>query len=244
MERVDLISSRPSLALLPLTTDPFLAPVRLDLAVDAPRDSVKVRNNLVDANVEGRFRIGGTIAVPRPAGRIFVERGSIALPTVTMKMEKDSFVEFRPEQPFRPRVDARTTARIGDTRVYLEVSGWLNDLKTKAWSEPPLPERDVLALITTGVTQSDVDPAALGGVAATVVYRQLASELAGKSEEDSFFYDLTNRVELDIDAVPTLTGGEPNWRATIQLLDWLYLSANQADIYNYGMDLILRLTFP
>jgi len=241
-EDVSYLSTQPSLAPLPTTDDPAVGNVKLDVTVTARSETIKIRNNVLDADFEGKAQVGGTIAVPRPDGRFRMNRGELILPTATLKLER-AVVGFRESEPLRPYLSARATAVISGTRVYADVSGPPDRLDIEARSNPPLPEPEVIALMTTGLTRQGFDAEAVGGVAATVLYRQVSRQFSGGGDEESFLSDLASRVELEVGTGDT-GRGIPSWRATIRLWDRVFLSANQDDPFNYGMDLIYRLSLP
>jgi len=245
-ERVELLSRRPSLAPLPLTDDPLFGSVALDLTVVAPRDSIRVRNNLLHADFGGRLRLLGTVAVPRPEGRIIADRGTIRLPTVTMRLVR-GIAEFRQEAPLSPRIDAVLTASINRITVNVSADGPTNNLEIHAASVPALPEEDVITLLATGEVPADVEQGTAASVAATLLYRQLVSEMAkdDPDAEPTTLEDLASRVEeISVDTASLLGGGAPAWRATFRALgEWLYLRGDQTDAVNYGLDVLFRLSF-
>ncbi len=235
------LSSRPTVAPLPVTADPVLGAVRLDVRVKAPPESIRVRDEFVDAVAEGALRVTGTVAVPRPDGRIHVARGKATLPTATMDIEH-AVVEFRRHEPLRPYVTARATTRIPPWRVTADLSGAADAPRIRLSSDPALPEPDVVSLLTTGAVRSEA-AGALGGVAARFLGRQILSELSSGGS-DSPFSRLADRIEVEIDSSKEGTGGIPAFRATLRLIDhWLYLRGAQDDPRNYGLDLVFRFTF-
>jgi len=244
-QRIELVSRQPSLAPLPLTGNPFLSALRLDLTVIAPKESIRVRNNLLDAELSGRLRILGTAAVPRPEGRIIADRGSIRLPTVTMKLIHAA-AEFRRERPLQPRIDALLAANINRITVNLSAKGPVNNLEINTSSVPSLPEEDVITLLATGELPADVETGTAAGMAATLLYRQIVSEMAGADPDDetSAIEDLAGRVEeFTVDTASLFGGGGTAWRATVRIIDdWLYLRADQTDAFNYGLDILIRLS--
>ena len=84
-------------------------------------------------------------------------------------------------------------------------------------------------------------------MAATLLYRQLLSEMDDSSPDDepTTMEDLASRVEeISVDTATLLGGGTPTWRATLRLNgEWLYLRGDQTDSFNYGLDLLFRLSF-
>jgi len=246
-QRLELVSRQPSLAPLPLTENPFLRRLRLDLELSAPPESIRIRNNLMDAELGGRLRIFGTAAVPRPEGRIIADRGTVRLPALTMRLIHAS-VEFRRERPLQPRIDTRLATSVDRVTVYLSAKGPLNNLEIDTSSMPALPEEDVITLLATGELPANVDTAAsAAGVAANLLYRQIVAEMSGADpdSETTAIEDLAGRVEeISVDTASLFGGGGTAWRATVRIIDdWLYLRADQTDAFNFGLDILFRLSF-
>jgi len=245
-ERIELVSRRPALAPLPLTEDPFLSSLNLDIEIDAPRESVRVRNNILDAEFGGHLRLLGTAALPRPEGRIISDRGSVRLPTLTMRLVR-GVAEFRRERPLQPYLDTLLAANVNRITVDLEAKGPIDDLEITTRSLPPLPEEDIITLLATGEVPEDIEEGTAATMAATLLYRQLVSEMddGDPDDEPTTIEDLASRVEeISVDTATLLGGGTPTWRATLRLDgEWLYLRGDQSDAFNYGLDLLFRLSF-
>lgn len=241
---VSYLSSQPSLAPLPLTEDPVLSNLALDLVVELPPGSTVVRTNVLEGELDGRLEVGGTVAVPRPDGRVRIEKGGVAkLPTVSLDIEQGS-IGFRRSEPLRPYLEAQLETTVSGTDIRVHVTGPASDIHVDLSSTPPLPEPDILSILLTGVPRSRIGTSTVGSVAATLLYRQLTEQLAGGtgSGEESTLSKLAKRVEVDVDT--GASGQAPTWSATVKLVDdWLLLRGGQDDPLNYGVDLIFRLSF-
>lgn len=241
---VSYLSTQPSLAPLPLTEDPVLSNLALDLVVELPPKSTVIRTNVLEGELSGRLEVGGTVAVPRPDGRVRVESGAVAkLPTASLDVSQGT-VGFRRSEPLRPYVEAQLTTTISGTDIRVHVTGPATNIRVNLSSTPPLPEPDILSILLTGVPRSRIGASTVGSVAATLLYRQLTEKLAGDrdSGDESTLSQLAKRVEIDVDSGSD--GQAPTWSATIRLVDdWLLLRGGQDDPLNYGVDLIFRLSF-
>jgi len=237
------VRSSPRLATLPLTTDPTLKDVKLDLTLQIPEGAVHVRNNLVKATAKGKLKIGGTLAVPRPRGRIYVPEGTVFLIAGRLELDK-SIITFKESDPLVPYIDGRATARVSNVDVFVNVSGPVNKARVLLSSVPSYPAPDIVSLILTGATRSNLGSDALQGMASTYLLRQLSSSFSGDDGEESTFSDMLNRVEVEFDDRKTGSGGIPGFTATARILDWLFVRGRQESALDYGFDLIFRLTFP
>jgi translocation and assembly module TamB len=236
------IRSSPALATLPLTTDPALKDIRLDLTLLIPEGAVHVRTNLVKATANGRLLVGGTLAVPRPRGRIYVPEGTVFLIAGRLELEKP-VITFKEGEPLVPWIDGRATARVSGVEIFVDVSGSASNAKVLLSSVPPHSAPDIVSLILTGATRENLGSDALSGMASAYVLRQLSSSFS-EDDEDSVLSDLVSRIEVEFDDRKTGSGGIPGFTATARILDWLFVRGRQESALDYGFDLIFRLTFP
>ncbi len=237
------LKSSPGLATLPLTTDPALKDIRLDLTLLIPKGAVHIRTNLVKATVKGKLLVGGTLAIPRPRGRIYVPEGTVFLIAGRLDL-LNPIVTFKENEPLVPFIDGRATARVSGVDVFVNVSGPAYNAKVLFSSVPPHPTPDIVSLILTGATRSNLGTSALSGMASTYLLRQLSSNFGDDDGGDSAVSDLISRIEVEFDDRKTRSGGIPGFTATARILDWLFVRGQQESALDYGFDLIFRLTFP
>lgn len=237
------IKASPSLATLPLTTDPMLKDIKLDVTLLIPVETVKVRTNLVKATANGKLLVGGTLAIPRPRGRIYVSKGTVFLIAGQLELEKP-IVTFKEGEPLVPYIDGRATARISGVDVYVDINGSASNARILFSSVPALPTPDIVSLILTGVTRANLGSDALSGMASSYLLRQLSSNFSDDDDEGSAVGDILSRIELEFDDSNTNEGGIPGFTATVRILDWLFVRGQQESALDYGFDLIFRLTFP
>jgi autotransporter translocation and assembly factor TamB len=236
------LRASPSLATLPVTTSPILKDVKLDVEVVIPPDTVHVRNNLVKTTAEGSLMVRGTLAIPKPDGRIYIPEGTVYLVAGTLNLDR-GVVTFFEREPLRPYISCRASSRISGTDVFVDIDGPANNPRVLLSSVPHLPVPDIVSLITTGVTRENINSAALQGMASTYLLRQFSSNLSDDDEE-SALGEILSRVELEFDDTRTSSGGIPGVTATAEIYNWLFVRGRQESAFDYGFDLIFRLTFP
>ncbi|HYH86219.1 MAG TPA: translocation/assembly module TamB domain-containing protein [Pyrinomonadaceae bacterium] len=121
----------------------------LDLTI-AGRDALIVRNNLADAVGSLNLRVRGPSEAPIRSGRITMTRGTITFRNDRYEIQR-AVIDLPPRADADPIVNIQAQSDIRGYRVTVTMSGPLSGgLQTTASSDPPLPQADVIALITTG----------------------------------------------------------------------------------------------
>lgn len=114
------------------------------------QDALVVRNNLADMVGSVNLRVTGTTEDPVISGRISATRGTIAFRNDRYEIQR-AIIDLPPRADADPVVNVQAQADIRGYRVTVSMSGPLSGgLTTTATSDPPLPQADVIALITTG----------------------------------------------------------------------------------------------
>jgi hypothetical protein len=125
------------------------APVTIDLTIQG-QDALVVRNNLADMVGSLNLRVHGPIDAPVSSGRITATRGTVAFRNDRYDIQR-AIIDLPPRPEAPPVVNLQAQADIRGYRVTVTMSGPLSGgLTTTATSDPPLPQADVIALITTG----------------------------------------------------------------------------------------------
>jgi autotransporter translocation and assembly factor TamB len=121
----------------------------LDLTIQG-QDALVVRNNLADMVGSLNLRVHGPVDAPITSGRITATRGTVAFRNDRYEIQR-AIVDLPPRPDAPPVINLQTQADIRGYRVTVTMSGPLSGgLTTTATSDPPLPQADVIALITTG----------------------------------------------------------------------------------------------
>ena len=127
---------------------PF-GPVTLGLTIQG-QDALVVRNNLADMVGSLNLRVSGPIDAPVTSGRITATRGTVAFRNDRYEIQR-AIIDLPPRVEAPPVINLQAQADIRGYRVTVSMSGPISGgLTTTATSDPPLPQADVIALITTG----------------------------------------------------------------------------------------------
>ncbi|HVF45825.1 MAG TPA: hypothetical protein VM936_22545 [Pyrinomonadaceae bacterium] len=114
------------------------------------QDALVVRNNLADMVGSVNLRVQGPFDAAVTSGRITASRGTIAFRNDRYEIQR-AIVDLPPRAEASPVVNIQARSDISGYRVTVSMSGPLSGgLTTTATSDPPLPQADVIALITTG----------------------------------------------------------------------------------------------
>ncbi|HEX8290931.1 MAG TPA: translocation/assembly module TamB domain-containing protein [Pyrinomonadaceae bacterium] len=114
------------------------------------QDALVVRNNLADMVGSLNLRIHGPIDAPVSSGRITATRGTVAFRNDRYEILR-AIVDLPPRVEAPPVINLQAQSDIRGYRVTVTMSGPISGgLTTTATSDPPLPQADVIALITTG----------------------------------------------------------------------------------------------
>ena len=126
-----------------------LGHVALDIAVTS---SIPFRldNSLGRVELLPHVRLVGTVDRPGLLGSMeILDRSSIRLQSRTYLLT-DSRMDFNPDDGFVPRLHVSGTTQVGEYAVTLRLSGPADAIEMSLSSDPPLPERELQAMLLTG----------------------------------------------------------------------------------------------
>ena len=153
--------------------------IQLDLRVVTAEDIV-LDNNYLDAALTGDIRIGGTFGAPAVTGRVaLLEGGRIRVGTRTYEVETGA-IDLIDPTGIDPQLDIRARTRASSYDITLSITGGQDNLTTTLQSDPPLPESDIVSLLLTGQTLSEVS-ASPGTGARDQALGLVSSELLGSA---------------------------------------------------------------
>ena len=199
------------------STDDVLAGTAINLSVRGP-GALRVRNNLADLRGDIDLTVRGTLARPVLFGRVELERdGTLEYAGNEYEVQRGLLTFVNP-YAIEPIIDLVATTRASEYEVTLNLSGTPDRLNATFASDPPLPDLEILALVSTGsATQS----AALQGGAGA------SDSGAGSMAAESFLYGqaaslisdrVNNLFNLDRFRIAPLTGesgGPTSARVTV-----------------------------
>jgi translocation and assembly module TamB len=127
----------------------LFGPTTIALTIQG-QDALVVRNNLADMVGSLNLRVQGPIDAPVSSGRITATRGTVAFRNDRYEILR-AIIDLPPRVEAPPVINLQAQSDIRGYRVTVTMSGPISGgLQTTATSDPPLPQADVIALITTG----------------------------------------------------------------------------------------------
>ncbi|HSD28909.1 MAG TPA: translocation/assembly module TamB domain-containing protein, partial [Vicinamibacteria bacterium] len=147
-------------------------PLGLDLAVRSGQD---VLLNALDGRllVGVDLRLTGSVGEPALGGRLTAAPGGQVFMSGRTYDIDSAILDFSRGSGFEPYVQAQARTRVGDYAILADVAGPAMRAETRLASTPPLPQPDLVALLTsgrtvgtgaTGAIQTDALSLASGGV--------------------------------------------------------------------------------
>ena len=168
---------------------PNATPIRLALAIDAPR-AVFVRGRGLDAEVGGRLQVSGAPSSPAVVGGLTLRRGEFTLGSRRLVFTR-GIVTLDNVDEIDPRLDFLASTSVQSTTIGVAITGTPRTPVIAITSAPSLPPDEAMALLIFGKPASS-----LSGFELVQVGQALA-ELTGNSPGDSVFGRLRRGLGLD-----------------------------------------------
>jgi translocation and assembly module TamB len=130
------------------STASLVGPTQLDLYLDG-RDSLVVNNNIADMLGSIALRVSGPLESPIISGRITATRGFVKFRDKRYELQR-AFVDIPPQRTPDPILNINAETEIRGYTLFVTLTGALTELNASVRSDPPLPQADVVSLITTG----------------------------------------------------------------------------------------------
>ena len=184
------------------------APMTLNLAVDVP-GTLEFDTPLARVAMRGAVRVVGTTAQYGVLGRLeALPGGELELADVRYDLDR-GIVTFSDPDRFEPRLDilARTTVQTFDITVGL--NGTLDRLIPTFSSSPPLPDMDIVSLLSTGRRADVAGQAQAGAVASSFLTEQLTGAVTHRARS------LLDVDQLRVDPFAATQTGSPTARLTV-----------------------------
>lgn len=202
---------------------PPLADWKFDVKIRT-KDPFSIRGNLANGAALVDLALVGEGRALALDGTVRIENFVASLPFSKLQVN-NGLVYFSPDEPFTPKLDIQATSTMQDYRIGVYIYGTADDPKTIFSSEPPLPQEDIIALLATGATASQLTGAgggeALAGKAASLLFQQLYHKVfktKAPSENESFL----SRFKVDVGGVDPRSG-QQEVTTRFKLSDSLYL---------------------
>jgi hypothetical protein len=180
-------------------------------------DPFLVRGNLANGSVSLNLKLAGTGRDPWLEGAVTINQftGSLPFSTITVN---DGNIYFTKDAPFQPALDLYAQSRIRDYAVGAYIFGKPSQPQLQLTSEPPLPHADIVSLLATGTTTSELGGSAdvLASRAAMLAVQSLWKKMfkrgspapapAPKPQQKKGDAGLMDRFELELGSVDQKTG--------------------------------------
>jgi hypothetical protein len=229
--------------------------LQVDLHLD---DNLVVRSPKARVRAGGLLRVRGTVAQPTVLGTIATQDGRVTFRRNVFTLE-NAVVRFDDPRNLNPYLDVRATTRIRTYDVTMRLVGRVDDLSIRLTSEPPLPQEDLLALVTLGATRAELGSSGgltFAGEAAQMVSRELLGLESStpivdiiefrRSEAGQTEFRVGKRLNERTTVIysgSSAEGGQQKLRVEYQVLGPLLLGGEQSFSGGFGGDFILRLRF-
>lgn len=191
--------------------NPPLRDWTFDIAiVTSNEDPFLVRGNLAKGQVLVDLRLQGTGLEPYLVGNASMEQFSAQLP-VSRLTTRRGLINFSRENPFQPTLEIESETVVRGYTIIARLDGPASAPRLDLTSEPPLPQQEIMSLLTTGSLAGELgeNNSALATRAGLIVLRDLYKrvfkrDLPVPSDEggDNFF----QRFNVDLGAVDSRTG--------------------------------------
>lgn len=195
----------------------------LDLRIYT-KDPFLIRSNLVESAIEADLRISGTLGTPNPVGHVAISEGDMELPFSTVNVETGRIV-FDQATGFNGAIEFKARGKADRYRISIYVYDRIFSPQYVLTSIPPLPSEDIMTLLVTGTTRSELMEGDVGSLAAGKAAGLLLKNLRKKSNtvdgERTLLDELEDRTELELGRVNQETG-EQTFGGRIRLWKQLF----------------------
>ncbi len=173
------------------------------------KDPFLVRSNLVESDLTADLRLTGTLGRPNPVGHLAIREGEMRLPFSRIDVETGR-IEFDEATGFNGAIEFKARGKADRYQIALYLYDRVLSPQYVLTSIPPLPAEDIMTLLATGTTRSEMVGDEAGSVAATKAAELLLKNLRQKSNqadaEPTLLDLLEERTELEMGRVNQETG--------------------------------------
>ena len=180
----------------------FLKETELNVHI-AGSGNIFIDNNIAQAPVMIDLNIMGTAAKFGLIGRIEADEGNIYFRGNEFKVLKGSSVEFIEPNRIAPVFHILAEAYISNYYIKMVLDGTMDRFDVSLFSDPPLPEVDILSLLTFGELKGG-DEGLAGGLAASEAASLLTGNLQGEVQDT--FKNITGFERFEVEPHTTTTG--------------------------------------
>lgn len=184
------------------------APVALNLDVEVP-GTLELRTELARLVARGRLRVVGSSAEPGVLGSLeALPGGELEASGARYELVRGQ-VSFSDPQAIRPYLDILARTSIQGFEITVGLVGTLDRMTPTFASNPPLPEWDIISLISMGRRADEAGSTQAGTVASSFLTDQLTSAVASRART------LLDVDQLRVDPFAATESGDPTARLTV-----------------------------
>ncbi|MGJ8671487.1 translocation/assembly module TamB domain-containing protein [Rubritalea sp.] len=203
---------------------------KLDLSLRF-EDPLVISGNIARGQITGGIKATGTLGDPKLDGAIVAEKIIARLPFSKLRIHK-GLIEFKSENGLIPYLDIQAKTTVNNYDVSIFVYGPATNPKSAFTSNPPLAENDVITLLATGVTASELtNNTGAATLRAAQLFLVKLQQEAGETRKAIIIEKLLailQEFELNIKETDGFTGREYS-SAQVQLTKRFYLAAQIDD---------------
>lgn len=126
----------------------------LDLTLGI-KDPILIRGNIAKGQIEGKIKATGSVGNPLLDGQIFTKDVVARLPFSELRINKGQ-INFNANNGLIPTLDIQGKSLVNNYDISVVVYGPATAPKTTFYSYPPLAKNDVMTLLATGTTASNL----------------------------------------------------------------------------------------
>lgn len=183
----------------------FMQNILIDVRIP-PLNQFVVDNNIIQLYLSPDMTIKGTLQDPVVHGRTRIDSGFIQYQGNTFVIKK-GFIVFTNPYTFESVIDIQSQAEIRTWKVFLDISGPLDQLDIKLSSSPFLDDNDLLSLVLTGKISRDSASRTAGGtMSSQKMLADLLSASVGSTLKNASGLDI---LEVDSTAQSRLENEDP-----------------------------------
>lgn len=190
-------------------------------------DDIVIDNNIARANVRLDMLLRGTVLQPIIFGRIESTGGNVYFRNNEFRIVKAS-ADFSDPRRINPVMEIVAVTSVKGYNIRLNLEGQMEHFNLSLLSDPPLPEIDILSLLTVGKFGKE-----LKGIESGIGAGEATSFLTGKMQDviEERVRSLTGLDRLEVDPYVSRTTGTVSPRVTVSkrlLGDRLYVTYSSA----------------
>lgn len=167
-------------------------------------DNIWINNNIAKAPVQLTLNLTGNISRPGLVGRLESNEGSVYFRGNEFRILEGSSVDFVDSSRIQPLFHIMADTYRNDYYVRLSLDGTIDNFTLSLFSDPPLPESDVLTLLTFGHVSKGETKGLESGIAASEATSILTGGLQENIQEE--LQDITGIERFDVEPHMTSTG--------------------------------------